>query len=285
MSIYRETDHNIVREYSLEEPPFHLQTNRATVDLVKTREYGEALFVDGELQLTEQDEYLYHEMLIHPCLAASSQPLSICIIGGGDGCAARECLKWDVTRSITVIDWDSELTNLFKTRYGYWNGYAYDNPKVSIETANILDLQNETRSYNCVVIDLLDPEFEQLWKIDFWNQLIALALRWRAKHGTIVINAGGITPWSTETLNQLLELVQKQTNLFVHIYKQFVPSFGREWCFLLLSDTDDLYMYPFPESTKFLSKQAWKQAYSYGWTKDFQKGLHLNIEHQLPRDD
>ena len=91
MAVYRENDGFLVREYELTHSAIvQKQTKKAFLEIVPTKEYGTALFLDGELQLTEKDEYIYHESLVHPCLMTAITRKKVCILGGGDGCAARE---------------------------------------------------------------------------------------------------------------------------------------------------------------------------------------------------
>jgi spermidine synthase len=76
------------------------------------------LFLNGRLQLDSEDEFIYHEMLVHPALMALGRPpRDVLVLGGGDGLAVREILKWRSVRRVTLVDLDPAMTRLART-YG-----------------------------------------------------------------------------------------------------------------------------------------------------------------------
>ena len=272
MSFYREIDGEIVRDYEIIGTSwFKKQTEKALVEIVPTAEFGYAFFLDGQLQLTYQDEYIYHEMLIHPCMSSSKSRKNVCIIGGGDGCALREVLKWPDVEHVDILDWDKEVIDLFRRQYSMINCWAFEDKRVTIETRDIQSYRGEHRQYDCIVVDLLDPDASQA---ELWQTLLTIVKAWIRPGGSIVINAGGITPWQTDTLNWLLQHVESKPPLWRHLYKVFVPSFAREWCFLLLSEPKVIHLDKIPPNVKYIDTTAWHQAYTYGWTKNYVENLH-----------
>ena len=73
------------------------------------------LFLNSHLQFSSRDEYRYHEALVHPGLAARAGARRVLVLGGGDGLAVREILKYPQIESITLVDLDPEMTQLFST--------------------------------------------------------------------------------------------------------------------------------------------------------------------------
>ena len=71
------------------------------------------LFLNSHLQFSSRDEYRYHEALVHPGLAALPGAHHVLVLGGGDGLAVREILKYPSVESITLVDLDPEMTHLF----------------------------------------------------------------------------------------------------------------------------------------------------------------------------
>jgi len=289
MAVYREKDGDIVREYALEQQPIlQYETERALVEIVPTKAYGIALFIDNELQFTEKDEYIYHEMLIHPCLGSAESLSNICIFGGGDGLAVREVLKWQgdphrQMHSITVVDWDEKVTELFKNEYSHLNQDSLQSDLVRIENKNILDCDPyEERFYDCIVIDLVDPDIHSMY---LWETVLDLSKQWVDRDGSIVINAGGILPWDIHILNTLLEQIKERFDWNIHLYKTFVPSFAREWCFILLNHTDSISVPFMPMDLSYFSHEAWIQSYTNGWTQDYLQSIDHNFEHQLVKNE
>src|SRR5207245_2170783 len=71
------------------------------------------LFLNGHLQFSSRDEYRYHETLVHPAVAAHAAPRRVLVLGGGDGLAVREIVKYPAVQSVTLVDLDAEMTRLF----------------------------------------------------------------------------------------------------------------------------------------------------------------------------
>ncbi len=74
------------------------------------------LYLNGNLQFSERDEYRYHEMLVHPGLSRVESRRHVLVLGGGDGLAVREILKYPVVEDVTLVDLDAEMTQLFSTQ-------------------------------------------------------------------------------------------------------------------------------------------------------------------------
>ena len=270
--LYREKDQTLYREYSLL-PGANLvsfQTNKALVDIVETKEYGSMFFLDGVLQCSIADEYIYHEFLVHIPMSYAQSNKTICILGGGDGCAAREVLKWDTVTAIDLYDWDAQLVDHFKRNGKLWNQESLKNPNVFFQATDVRTLfkNSEEQRYDVLLVDLLDPEYRDLkGENSFWTHLLNLVKRWRKQGGTIVINAGGVSPWQTECFLLLRHLCKSIfPDLYVIPYKVFVPSFGREWAFLLIVEKKSQCK-GFPPLLRRLNEVTFRN--SYMWEPDF----------------
>src|SRR5207248_11470828 len=73
------------------------------------------LFLNSHLQFSSRDEYRYHEALVHPGLSAVPAPRRVLVLGGGDGLAVREVLKYPQVENVTLVDLDPEMTRIFST--------------------------------------------------------------------------------------------------------------------------------------------------------------------------
>jgi hypothetical protein len=114
----------------------------------------------------------------------------------------------------------------------------------------------------------LDPEYKDLVSENgFWQNLLKMVGRWRKQGGSIVINGGGVTPWQTESFSILKKLCKTLfPELFIITYKVFVPSFGREWAFILLVEKNS-YAKEIPPLLRRFSFDTFK--YSFLWEPDF----------------
>src|SRR4028119_1295474 len=90
------------------------QTRFQHVEIVETRPYGLALFLDGAPQSALADEFVYHEALVHPALLAHPEPRRVMIAGGGEGATLREVLRHPSVERATMVDIDGELVDLVR---------------------------------------------------------------------------------------------------------------------------------------------------------------------------
>lgn len=136
------------------------------------------LYLNENLQFSTFDEPMYHEVLIHPVMHLLNKPRKILILGGGDGCAARELLKYDTISSITLVDLDEKLTNLFSNKEDLIkiNKESLLNPKITvINKDGFTFIENTDDFYDLIVIDLPDPrniELSRLYSNEFYRMCL-----------------------------------------------------------------------------------------------------------------
>lgn len=279
MTLYRETEDDISRDYSLEhKPAMHFKTEKAIVDIVQTKLFDTMVFLDGQLQLSRRDEYIYHEMLVHPAMSCLRNAVRACILGGGDGCAAREVLKWPTVEHIDILDWDSDFVSCFLHNFGHWNKNSLEDPRVRLEHVDVRACLQQNRQYDIIIVDLLDPDGSGE-STNLWSDICSLVKRWLSPGSVCVFNAGGITPWKTATVKSCLEQFRHEL-LFPDpheclAYKTFVPSFAEEWCFLLVKPrTNNVLSVLPPIRLSYFDEAAWQQ--SRIWTRDYAGKINAN---------
>jgi spermidine synthase len=112
------------------------------------------LYLNGHLQFASRDEYRYHEALVHPGLAAARGRANVLVLGGGDGLAVREILKYRDVQHVTLVDLDGEMTTLFRTheRLTALNHGSLNDPRVTVINADAFTWPTGRR-FDFVVID------------------------------------------------------------------------------------------------------------------------------------
>ncbi|MFF5014518.1 polyamine aminopropyltransferase [Streptomyces sp. NPDC001165] len=152
------------------------------------------LFLDGRLRVGGRDERRYHEALVHPAMSGSHT--RVLILGGGDGLAAREVLRYGGVRRVDVVELDSGLIGLARSdpALSALNGHAFDDPRVHVTTADALNwLRGERRPvYDVVIADLPDPGITASTKL-YSQEFYGLARRVLAPGGRLVVHAGPVT--------------------------------------------------------------------------------------------
>ncbi len=140
---------------------------------------GYALFLNGNLQFNSFDEYRYHEALVHPAMiAAGANPKRVLVLGGGDGLALREILKYPSVEFIQLVDLDPEMTGVSKhvPALGELNQHSFDDRRVHVTNADAyvwLD-NNNIEPFDVAVVDFPDPNnfaLGKLYTTRFYNLL------------------------------------------------------------------------------------------------------------------
>ncbi len=151
------------------------------------------LFLNSHLQFSSRDEYRYHEALIHPGLAAVPAPRRVLVLGGGDGLAVREILRYPQVESVTLVDLDPEMTRLFATHpmLTRLNQQSFQSPKVRIINADAFPwVDSNADSFDFIVIDFPDPTNYSLGKL-YTTAFYRAAARHLSAQGLMVVQSTG----------------------------------------------------------------------------------------------
>ena len=130
---------------------------------------GFQLFLNGNLQFSSTDEYRYHEALVHPAMLLANNPRRVLVLGGGDGLALREILKYPSVERVTLVDLDPEMTKL-SNRFpplAKLNQGSFDDPRVQVinEDAFIWVEDTSEAPYDAAIVDFPDPNTFALGKL------------------------------------------------------------------------------------------------------------------------
>lgn len=219
--------------------------------LMDTTTNGRCLFIDNELQSCEEDEAIYHEMMVHSLMSGVLEPKRVLILGGAEGYTAREVLKWKTVEEIVQIDWDESLVNFYKT---YKSEDVYKNSKVKVYHQDALEwLKNCTEKFDCIFIDLIDPKEESL---SFFMDILTNVKKILARGGGMSINAGEIRKGAHTTACDLATILVSmyERPRYSHTPLRItVPSFQGEWCFFMITSPTWCFYFCEPEKIKSLS--------------------------------
>jgi spermidine synthase len=190
------------------------------------------LFLSSHLQFSSRDEYRYHESLVHPGLAAIPGARRVLVLGGGDGLAVREILKYPDVESITLVDLDPEMTRLFST-HPYLvtlNQHSLTNTRVHVINSDAFPwLQQTSDAYDFVVVDFPDPTNYSLGKL-YTTAFYRLLAKHLSAQGLAVVQS--TSPLFARQSYWCIVETLKQAGLKTYPYHLYVPSFG-EWGFVL----------------------------------------------------
>lgn len=120
--------------------------------------FGRVMMLDGVIQLTDKDEFIYHEMMAHVPLFALERPETVLIIGGGDGGVLREVLKHAQVKSVVHCEIDKAVVDLSKEFFPRISQGAFDDPRLELIIGDGIKLVNETeRRFDVIIVDSTEP--------------------------------------------------------------------------------------------------------------------------------
>ncbi len=199
-----------------------------------------SMFINGRSQFASNDEMIYHAMLVAPVMHAAARHDNILIIGGGDGLALRDVLRWQ-PQAVELIDIDAAIVEFFTAPYiddGKiinqalldLNQRAFNDPQVHTRFGDAFikvdELIQQQRLYDVIIVDLPDPSHPDLNKL--------YSARFYAKLKTLLAGDGAMVVQSTSpyhaknTFLSIGKTVQYAGFMHVEQYHHNVPSFG-EW--------------------------------------------------------
>ena len=223
----------VVIDSALYEDPV-IDTRQSTYQKIVLTQRGQdlPLYLDGNLQFSSIDEYRYHELLVHLPVAFSKTLERALIIGGGDGLAARELLKYSHIQSIDVVDLDSEVTTLATEQHLLvsLNENSLKDERVTVHNSDAWTwLAQSGDLYDVIVIDLPDPESEdvaKLYSVAFYQRIA----RRLSVGGALITQA--TSPWFARRAFWSIGNTVEEVFENVRPAAVYVPSFGL-WGFFI----------------------------------------------------
>lgn len=127
------------------------------IDILETVEFGRVLVYDGELMITEKDEFIYHEMITHVPMAVHPDVRDVLVIGGGDGGTVRELCKYSSIQRIDLVEIDKEVVEMCKKHFQR-TACSFDDPRVHIYfDEGLRFVRSPRQEYDLVIVDCADP--------------------------------------------------------------------------------------------------------------------------------
>jgi spermidine synthase len=192
------------------------------------------LYINGNLQFSSRDEYRYHEALVHPALQALPWARSVLVLGGGDGLALREILRYPNIKSVTLVDLDPAMTAAFTSRpeLAKLNNHSFSDPRVKVINADAaIWLQDSTGMFDAAIVDFPDPSsfaLGKLYSVPFYG----MVKKHVAANGLVVVQS--TSPFFAPHAFWTIDATLRDVGMKTYPYHAYVPSFG-EWGFVLAS--------------------------------------------------
>jgi spermidine synthase len=236
------------------------------------------LYINGNQQFSSIDEVMYHEPLVHPILNMVKHPTDVLVLGGGDGCAVREVLKYPSVQNIVLVDLDPAMTELGQKHpvITKINQHSLANPKVKIVNEDGYSYLEKCKDfYDAIIIDLPDPktvELGRLYSLEFYS----LCYKQLRARGGLITQAG--SPYYATKAFVCIDTTMQKAGFSTQMMHNQILSFG-EWGWVLglknytgQNLRNDLQSFDYKNiKTNWLNKEAMQMITSFG------KNIYPNI--------
>ncbi len=211
------TQYDVVDRLDSEATPFQ------ALEIVETKMFGKMLLLDGVVQTTEHDEFLYHEMMVHVPMLAHGAAKRVLIIGGGDGGILREVLKHDCVEQAVMVEIDPAVPEFCARALPSLSTGAFDDPRAELIYADGAEWVAETdREFDVMIVDSTDPigPGAILFEREFYQNSAHIL---DPAHGVFVRQSGSI--WTQP--DELPQCIALADEVFAHAagYLYSVPTY------------------------------------------------------------
>lgn len=209
------------------------------IQIVDIDRYGKTLLLDGNVQVAESDEHIYHEMFVHPAMVWGGYE-TILILGGGDGCLVRELLKWKSVRRILVAELDESVVAACRAGAPEWTA-GFTDKRVEFrfgDASSVLDLDER---FDLILADLTEPYAPKATSSAVFSPGFYANLKQNLLHpyGMFAAQTGGIALGRSPLDPHHVRMVNDIKDVFgnVKVAYEYIPSFHAFWTISFASPT------------------------------------------------
>lgn len=203
------------------------------IEVIESYDYGKGLYLDYSLQFSEIDEFIYHEVFVHPVMLGHPNPRKILIIGGGDGGVLREVLKHPTVEKAILVEIDEEVIKVVKKYLPFIPQNAFEDPRVKILIEDgVKYVAKSAEKFDVIIMDATDdigPSIP-LYKVEFYRAVKKIL----NENGIFATQALGLEQHKGALEKIYFDL--KEVFRITDFYYIFVPSFCNRWGFVFASD-------------------------------------------------
>ncbi|MGB4125563.1 MAG: fused MFS/spermidine synthase [Dethiobacteria bacterium] len=210
-----------------------VKTSFQQLEIVDNHLYGRMLILDGKIQSSAFDEYIYHEALVQPPMLLHQSPRRVFVAGGGEGATLREIFRHPSVERAVMVDIDREVVELCRKHLGEWHRGSFDDPRLDLVISDARRyLEESEERFDLLIVDIPEPvEGSPALKL-FTRQFYALLQERLAPGGLIVLQAGDFSTAFFEAHCAIFNTI-KQVLPHTYSYHAFVPSFNTDWGYIL----------------------------------------------------
>ena len=213
-----------------------LQTKFQQAEIMETASYGKVLVLDGRIQSSQADEFIYHDALVHPGMLTTEAPArTALVIGGGEGATLREILRYPAITRAVMVDIDGEVVDLCRRHLPEMHQGAFEDRRTEVRHEDARGyLERTTERFDFITIDLVEPLEEGPACMLFTQEFYALVHDRLTPGGTMTMQAG-MTKVGELGFFSAIHRTLREVFPVVAGYQAFISCFGTPWGFMVAS--------------------------------------------------
>ncbi len=268
--------------HSIEGVVYSGQSKFQTIEIINTGSFGNCLVLDGKIQSSESDEFVYHEALVHPAMLTHPRPEKVFIAGGGEGATLREVLRHKSVKKVTMVDLDREVIDVCRRFLPSFHQNSFDDPRTELHFADAREYLKESEDkFDVIIIDLVDPLAGGPARFLYTREFYQI-VKQRLEPGGIMSMQAESATWADLQNFTIIASTLRSVFSFVSPYQAHIPSFTCVWGFISASETLDPSQLASGEIDARISARIEKGLKSYdGVTNEAMFSIPKHIRQQL----
>ena len=232
---YDRVSRNLIQLHSIEEVLYTGQTKFQSIEIIRSGSFGKLLVLDGKIQSSEVDEFIYHEALVQPPMITHPSPETVFIAGGGEGATLREVLSHNTVKRAVMVDIDEEVIAICQEFLPDYSRGSFEDKRAEVYYTDAREYLAKSReAFDIIIIDLPEPIEEGPAYLLYTKEFYELAQSRLTANGIVCVQSGSAAWTELENLSAVNNTL-KSVFPIVCAYQVDVPSFGGPWGFCLAS--------------------------------------------------
>jgi spermidine synthase len=233
--LYDEVSPDLAQLHKIKKVIYSGRTEFQSIEIVDTKSFGICLVLDGKIQSSERDEFIYHEVLVHPAMLSHACPKTVFIAGGGEGATLREVLAHKTVKRVVMVDIDRQVIDICRRFLPEFHQGSFDDPRLKLCFADARGYLQETNNrFDVVIIDLVEPLEEGPACLLYTREFYQLVKERLNPDGIMSVQSGA-SGWTN--LQNFTAIINTLKSVFTIVcpYQAYVPSFVDLWGFATAS--------------------------------------------------
>jgi len=230
---------HLIQQFSISDILYSGKSEFQSIQVIDTPAFGKCLILDGKIQCSEADEFIYHESLVHPPMITHPQPETVFIAGGGEGATLREILAHSTVKRVVMVDIDKMVPDICKEFLPSLGQGSFEDSRVELLHMDAMKYLDETQEkFDVIIIDLTEPLEESpaylLYTQEFYQGLKGKL----TEEGLVALQSGSTSMVISLGFIAVANTLRTAFSM-VAPYQAEIPSFGGSWGFAVASQNLD----------------------------------------------